>query len=312
MSEVSQEELKLINSYTRKNLTADEVYTFSVVLCDNDIDRDNEYFTSESIEKLAQLFVGVTGIYDHDPKATNQVARIYSCRAERDTNRKTAYGADYVSLTAKAYIPVCDSSREIISLLDGGIRKEVSVGCSIGKCECSVCGNDMRTGNCSHVKGAEYGGVKCVGILKEPRDAYEWSFTAVPAQRNAGVTKSFSCEDGEELTKRLLKTSGSVTIGSDEAKSLKTYIEHLKKQAEDGDKYKSFLELEAVKSGIMAKVGIESGLLEKMVQGLDVAQLLRLKEQFEKKAASMLPIRSQTAWGNEEKNKSESNTEFFI
>ena len=79
---VSADELELINQYTRKNLREGEIYTFSVVLCDNDIDRDFEYFTEDTLKSLAEMFVGVTGIYDHDPTAKNQVARIYSCGVE--------------------------------------------------------------------------------------------------------------------------------------------------------------------------------------------------------------------------------------
>ena len=41
-----------------------------------------------------------------------------------------------------------------------------------------------------HVKGEDVDGVPCVGNLDDPKDAYEWSFVAVPAQRGAGVTKS--------------------------------------------------------------------------------------------------------------------------
>ena len=46
---VTDEELALINKYTRRQLSKDEVYVFSVVLCDNDIDRDGERFTVESL-----------------------------------------------------------------------------------------------------------------------------------------------------------------------------------------------------------------------------------------------------------------------
>ena len=55
---VSAEELRLINTYTRRNLSAEEVYVFSVTLCDNDVDRDNERFTVESLFALEKLFVG--------------------------------------------------------------------------------------------------------------------------------------------------------------------------------------------------------------------------------------------------------------
>lgn len=47
-----ENDLQLINQYTRKDLKADEVYTFSVVLCDNDVDRDYERFTVESLFSL--------------------------------------------------------------------------------------------------------------------------------------------------------------------------------------------------------------------------------------------------------------------
>lgn len=61
-AEVTDKELELINAYSRRKLTKDEVYVFGVVLCDNDIDRDNERFTVESLFELEKLFVGKTGI----------------------------------------------------------------------------------------------------------------------------------------------------------------------------------------------------------------------------------------------------------
>ncbi len=33
--------LEKLNQFTRRELSADEVYIFPVTLCDNDIDRDN-------------------------------------------------------------------------------------------------------------------------------------------------------------------------------------------------------------------------------------------------------------------------------
>ena len=45
---LTDDELAKINTYTRREFTADEVYTFSLVLCDNDVDRDFERFTVES------------------------------------------------------------------------------------------------------------------------------------------------------------------------------------------------------------------------------------------------------------------------
>ena len=77
-SKITDNELALINKFTRRNFSKEEIYTFTVVLCDNDIDRENERFSNEALEKLAELFVGKTGIIDHNASSENQTARIYT------------------------------------------------------------------------------------------------------------------------------------------------------------------------------------------------------------------------------------------
>ena len=99
----SEKELELINNYTRTPLTADDVYTFSVTLCDNEIDRDFECFSIKSLEKLKELFVGKTGIADHSMLSKDQTARIYYCYMESDPTRKTSKGEVYTALKARAY-----------------------------------------------------------------------------------------------------------------------------------------------------------------------------------------------------------------
>lgn len=78
-AEVTDKELELINAYSRRKLTKDEVYVFGVVLCDNDIDRDNERFTVESLLNLKN-FCRQDGYFDHSPTAKNQTARILPVR----------------------------------------------------------------------------------------------------------------------------------------------------------------------------------------------------------------------------------------
>jgi hypothetical protein len=190
-------DIGLINQFSRKELKPEDVFCFSVILCDNDVDRDNERFTVESLEALAPLFLGKTGISDHRWTAENQVARLYRVKTEQ-TGETTALGDPKVNLRGDAYMLDNESNKAMIEAIDGGIIKEVSVGCSMRKCDCSICGEplalDFRTWQTKckndHVLGEEYDGRKCVGELKEPTDAYEFSFVAVPSQRNAGVTKT--------------------------------------------------------------------------------------------------------------------------
>ncbi len=189
--ELNDEMLEKINGFSRKTLTSDEVYAFPVILCDNEIDRDDERFSVEALQKLAELFVGKTGIFDHNPKGQNQTARIFDTEVKTDPDRVTSYGEPYVYLMAKAYMIRTGKSADLIAEIEGGIKKEVSVSCSVKRQICSVCGADMKKTPCTHIKGAEYGGVVCSVILDEPYDAYEWSFVAVPAQKNAGVIKKY-------------------------------------------------------------------------------------------------------------------------
>ena len=49
-SMVTREELAIINRFTKRALKEDEVYTFAVRLCDNEVDRDGERFPRATLE----------------------------------------------------------------------------------------------------------------------------------------------------------------------------------------------------------------------------------------------------------------------
>ncbi len=187
--------LDKINRFTRRKLSEDEVYVFSVILCDNDIDRDFERFSDSALETLKERFIGKTGIFDHNISTVNQNARIFDTELVTDLSRKTEYGENYRYLKAMAYMVRTDDNKNLIAEIDGGIKKEVSISCSAAKRICSVCGSDKNTASCNHIKGRKYGGKRCHTILDDITDAYEWSFVAVPAQVNAGVTKKYSEAD---------------------------------------------------------------------------------------------------------------------
>ncbi|MCM1132149.1 MAG: hypothetical protein NC340_01625 [Ruminococcus flavefaciens] len=195
---MDKELLAKINRFTRREFSEEEIYTFSVILCDNEIDRDGERFSDNALEKLKTLFVGKTGIFDHNTSTANQSARIFDTEIITDTGRTTQNGEPYKYLKAMAYMVRNDNSRNLISEIEGGIKKEVSISCSATKKVCSVCGSNKSTSNCSHIKGKKYGDRICHIILDDIADAYEWSFVAVPAQVNAGVTKKFTEEATEK------------------------------------------------------------------------------------------------------------------
>ncbi len=180
--------MEKINRFAKTPLSPEEVYVFTLTLCDNEVDRDFEAFGAAALEEMAALFPGKTGIKDHSGKSDSQTARIFEAYTEKQPGRKTALGEDYLKLTARAYMLRSEKNADLIREIEAGIRKEVSVAVSAGERKCSVCGESF----CEHVPGRKYGGALCCTRLCGINDVYEWSFVAVPAQREAGVTKKYT------------------------------------------------------------------------------------------------------------------------
>ena len=290
-SDLMDGQLELINQYTRRSFSEDELYAFPVVLCDNEIDRDNERFSDEALYGLEKLFVGVTGVMDHDPKSKNQSARIFSCSVEAPAGKTTSDGRAYLRLRARAYVPVAQCSSDLITMIDSGIKKEVSVGCSVRKRICSVCGgsNDI----CGHIKGRVYDGKTCCVILDEPTDAYEWSFVAVPAQRAAGVTKNYAKGEIKMDIEKRLSEGGEQTFTADEVNALAERLRSLSEKAADGEAYRKRLEADIRKAAAVALPELKRDTLGFITSKMSAVQLEELCTALGKKAASQMPLRPQ-------------------
>lgn len=271
-SAVTPEQLESIGKFSRRELRADEVYVFSLVLCDNAVDRDGERFPLASLKKLAELYVGKTGIFDHDPKGRNQSSRIFETRVETDEGRIAESGEVYGALRAWAYMVRCETNDDLILEIDAGIKKEVSVGCAVAKVVCSVCGADVRKKPCKHQAGESYNGVACWRELLDPTDAYEWSFVAVPAQKEAGVTKALGfTADGDGTVKAL--ENGAVSLSKSQAAALAARIRELDTLAEGGRRYLDELRREAVKLAAFTLPKLDAEISGELAAAMDERQL---------------------------------------
>lgn len=172
-----QDDLDLINKQSRRPLTADEVYTFELYLCDDKVDRDYERFSDSTLEELSKAVVGLVGVIDHK---INSIARIYKSELVQETEKT------YVK--AWAYMMRIPKNEDFIAEIDGGIRKEVSISCAVRSVKCNICGQEMNL--CTHHKGDLYYDRQCHGILVGLLDVYDWAFVSVPAQRNAQILKT--------------------------------------------------------------------------------------------------------------------------
>lgn len=276
--DLTDAQLEAINRYTRRALARDEVFVFSVVLCDNEIDRDLERFPVAALEKLGELFLGKTGVFDHAAKAENQSARIFETRLEQG-EELNSLGEPYCRLRAWAYMVRCDKNSDLILEIDAGIKKEVSVGCAVDSILCSICGEDQKGGGCSHEKGETYGDTLCHHLLVSPADAYEWSFVAVPAQKNAGVIKRLG--GGGE---------GEATVAVAKAR-----LQRLEGLARAGERYETELRKSVVRLGLLGQPEMTADTLNSIADKLDIPQLEALEKTFGRAAAKRYPVGPQLA-----------------
>lgn len=193
---LEEADIAKINKYTLEPLTAEQVFVFKATLCDNEIDRHSEHFTLSALRDLKKLFVGKTVIKDHYRTADGQVARIYETQLLTDETALTATGENYTKLIAKCYMVRTEGNADLIAEIKAGIKKEGSVGCSVKHALCSICGTDNVQTYCLHWPGRSYnkdgGAAVCTFKLDGAKDAYEFSLVAVPAQRAAGISKSYT------------------------------------------------------------------------------------------------------------------------
>lgn len=201
-------DLEEINRHTLRQLSAEEVFTFRVAACDNQIDRDCERFSDLALEEMAELYPGKPVILDHNWSAHEQCARVYGAQVEPDPVREGVK-----RLILRCYIPRLEATQTNIEAIETGLKRECSVGCAVRRSVCSICGEDYYNGDCIHCRGREYDGKLCHVILDGCEDAYEVSFVAVPAQREAGVVKS-----GEEKPREDWKKSAKARLGLEQVR----------------------------------------------------------------------------------------------
>ena len=264
-------DLELIGRLARRPMAPEEIYTFSVRLCDNEIDRDFERFTVQTLEQLAPMFVGKAGIFDHQWSARGQAARIYKTEIVREPERLTRAGDGYCWLKGYAYMVRTEGSKDLIAEIEGGIKKEVSVGCAVEHAICSVCGCDRSQADCEHEKGREYGGQLCWADLEGAKDAYEFSFVAVPAQPAAGVVKTARWGDAQAAAR-------------------------LEEEAALGRKCMEELRSEVVRLALLADRELSAQAMKSLADKLSHQELEELRKSYARRAGERFPLKTQLGY----------------
>lgn len=270
----SDVDYELIKQYMPEPLDKEAIFVYKVKLCDNLVDRDCEQFTEKSLKVIESLYVGKVGIEDHLNKSSNVHSRLYKTEYVEDSTRKNDMGDSYKYVVGYAYTINNDKNKDLIDEIKAGIKKEVSVGLNNESVNCSICGVSVYSRDCNHYIGETYNidgvNTKCIGLLDSVFDAYEWSFVAVPAQKEAGVIKKMKNkkEEGLMSLKALaLKISKIPGIPSEDITLLLKAVDENEKP--EGDVVKSLnLEIESLKKSLTAKQAEVDGLVKERDDGL--------------------------------------------
>lgn len=98
---------------------------------------------------------------------------------------------------------------------------------------------------------------RCAAVLCEAVDAYEFSFVAVPAQKQAGVLQK--------------QTGGGVPVDE-------FALKKLQKEAELGKAYRQELETRVTRAALLLGLELDAGLMKRIVRGMAAEELKGLSE----------------------------------
>ncbi len=172
----TKEDMARIQKFSRRKLKDDEVFIFTITMCNNDIDADYERFSSHSVFQMAEKYLGKTGIAQFEEQTAYPV--IFDTGVKIDPDRKVDGGVDdYVELIARAYFVKRPNNLKIVDAITTGDLREVSVACSVKRAICSICGR----GDCTaHQKSLLYDGYTAHKILADVSEVFDWAFVAKP------------------------------------------------------------------------------------------------------------------------------------
>ena len=143
-------------------------YTFDVKMFDNELDETFERFSATALKRLAELSHGTVGVLGGEP-----VARVLEARVVIEQHRLTKAGDPYRWVKARITVPLNEKTSALIYEIEHGHRHEISVGCSVQKVVCSICGKQ----DCAHTPGNYYDGALCYMELCGVNEIYEWRFS---------------------------------------------------------------------------------------------------------------------------------------
>lgn len=161
--------MEKINKIAERPLSEDEVYIFSIVLCNNDLEIYYECFSDKALKILAKEYIGKSALIDFHLGESNKDVCIFDTAIITDNTQRTQIGKPLKYVKANVYAIRNDRTARFISEMENGIEKEGSVVCR-AVYKCSICGK--KKSHCTHIKGKIYNNKMCYVILDKVTEVY--------------------------------------------------------------------------------------------------------------------------------------------
>ena len=189
---ISDEDLEKINKFAVKPIESKDVVVYTALLIDDKVTRNNTQYNKDFQSMLLSLppgegnFIGAPILFgdsqDHQHAANAQVGRIFDAYQVIDKEK-------HFGVMAKIYL-LKETNEDLITKIDSGVLKEMSISTKVELPLCSLCGQSIRT--CDHAVGVN----GCHVIMSGKGFVAEASFVAVPGSNAAKIlnddeTKNF-------------------------------------------------------------------------------------------------------------------------
>ena len=181
--QIPDEDYKKISGMLCKEIAIEDLATFEITLCTNQIDRDFEAFHDTTIVyNLLPMYDGKTGFITDSIRG--RIYETYTKQIKKENN-DTEDGTSFtqtIALIGKVFIinNTAETRQFIMDIEDGYIKDNISISCSCLTKQCSICGADVFKNPCNHKKGNFYNNRLCYYYLEDVTDVYEWAFVKEP------------------------------------------------------------------------------------------------------------------------------------
>jgi hypothetical protein len=288
----TEDALKAVRKFATRDVAADDVFLGRMKLANTDYDRSHERFTKAHLDRFAETLPGRSVMPGHNYQEL-PVARFYAATVVQRAGGGHHLVADYYA-TRK--------NEELISAIELGVLKDVSIGFRADKLTCDLCdGADYegKAGGCTHIAGQEYDGklatVTYGGDLSK-YEAVEGSFVWLGCQYGA---ETMGAAEAIHKAKAALLAEHSAAKGDEmELKEALAEIDRLKAElakagdaalAADGKAYREHLKSEITRmAGQVEKTGTYAAVLKHM-ESADSSSLVPIVDELKKEVEIKFP-----------------------